>query len=367
MYLRSSVALLPLTTLIALGCTVPPLASEAPLAVSPVAISGGEWRVVDNIFVVTDASGSMYAERTFPNAKALSRSLVAALPETTEPAEHAQRYNVASIGFGGDERTSLPLQPFDRNDLRSAVDSVEIMGSNDGRGGMSPFRKVFDEIAKQLEGRSGKTAIIMFTDGEPDDAEQALAAAEALSASHMGDICFHGVQSGSNPSGERFLRTLSEISSPCGSYRNASTVGSATTLAAFTHGVMVGNAPRAPSPPAVSANACEGITLRSVQFAFDRAELLAESSTALDRAATQLQGCPKLQLRVEGHTDSRGTEKYNLDLSTRRAEAVSRYLEGAGIDGSRLRSIGVGESEPRDANTTDEGRQRNRRVDLQPL
>ena len=70
------------------------------------------------------------------------------------------------------------------------------------------------------------------------------------------------------------------------------------------------------------------------------------------------------QFLIEGHTDSIGSDTYNQTLSTERADVVRVYLEQHGIAGGRLRAVGRGESDPVASNDSDEGRQRNRRVDL---
>ena len=72
-------------------------------------------------------------------------------------------------------------------------------------------------------------------------------------------------------------------------------------------------------------------------------------------------------IQVDGHTDSNGTDAHNLDLSRRRARSVVAYLVENGVAASRLTSEGFGESTPIDTNETEEGRQNNRRVELQIL
>ena len=74
-----------------------------------------------------------------------------------------------------------------------------------------------------------------------------------------------------------------------------------------------------------------------------------------------------LKIRVEGHTDNIGSEKYNLNLSKKRAESIKAYLVGKGIDESRITSIGYGFSKPRAGNDTKEGRALNRRAELIPV
>jgi outer membrane protein OmpA-like peptidoglycan-associated protein len=74
-----------------------------------------------------------------------------------------------------------------------------------------------------------------------------------------------------------------------------------------------------------------------------------------------------VNIEVAGHTDSRGSDAYNIKLSQRRAEAVRDYLISKGIAADRLSAKGYGESQPVADNATDEGRFKNRRVELVPL
>ena len=73
---------------------------------------------------------------------------------------------------------------------------------------------------------------------------------------------------------------------------------------------------------------------------------------------------PAPVVEIGGHTDSGGDTEYNLDLSQRRADAVSAYIGEVGIDPERVRSVGFGESEPLAENDTDAGRLQNRRVEF---
>ena len=73
---------------------------------------------------------------------------------------------------------------------------------------------------------------------------------------------------------------------------------------------------------------------------------------------------PGLQLEIEGHTDSVGSEEYNQQLSEKRASAVREYLVQQGIAGGSVTAKGFGKSRPVVSNATAEGRQRNRRVEM---
>ncbi len=85
---------------------------------------------------------------------------------------------------------------------------------------------------------------------------------------------------------------------------------------------------------------------------------------ALNRVAQFLQTQPNVKLRIEGHTDSRGSDNYNEALSQRRADAVARALVSRGIDSARLQAVGRGMELPVATNDTAAGRQQNRRVEL---
>ena len=103
----------------------------------------------------------------------------------------------------------------------------------------------------------------------------------------------------------------------------------------------------------------------TVFFDLDKAELRAEAKPMLDQLATFLGEHPEIYaLEVEGHTDSRGSDEYNQELSERRAGAVAAYLMGKGVLGKRVTSVGYGESQLIDPGQTDEAHQRNRRVEF---
>jgi OOP family OmpA-OmpF porin len=99
-----------------------------------------------------------------------------------------------------------------------------------------------------------------------------------------------------------------------------------------------------------------------VEFDFDSANVRSIYDEHIRKVANFLAAYPDTIAVIEGHTDSKGSEAYNLKLSQRRAESVVRNLIGRGMDASRLKAIGYGESRPVADNSTDEGRQRNRRV-----
>ena len=101
-----------------------------------------------------------------------------------------------------------------------------------------------------------------------------------------------------------------------------------------------------------------------VQFDFDKAVIRPESYTALDMIADLMLKNPSVKVKVTAHTCSIGTAEYNLKLSLRRAKAVTDYLVKRGVPPPSLRYRGAGYSEPIADNSTEEGREKNRRVEF---
>jgi outer membrane protein OmpA-like peptidoglycan-associated protein len=102
----------------------------------------------------------------------------------------------------------------------------------------------------------------------------------------------------------------------------------------------------------------------SITFALNSADLNAQFYSALDGVGLVLKEYEKTVVEVAGHTDSSGSDQYNLSLSERRAQSVAGYLSSHGVKGQRLIPIGAGEGHPVASNDTEAGRAQNRRVEL---
>jgi outer membrane protein OmpA-like peptidoglycan-associated protein len=105
------------------------------------------------------------------------------------------------------------------------------------------------------------------------------------------------------------------------------------------------------------------IRLNNLFFIFDTDQLIEESKGELKQLLSTLIENPSMKIEIAGHTDSKGSDEYNLILSRRRAQAVMNYLLENGIDPKRLSAKGYGESMPIADNDTEEGCQQNRRVE----
>ena len=111
----------------------------------------------------------------------------------------------------------------------------------------------------------------------------------------------------------------------------------------------------------------KSIKLNHLQFESGNDKLTADSKYELDNLIELMVNNSKMNVELSGHTDNVGDAKTNLDLSNKRALAVKEYLVNRGIEATRLKATGFGQTRPIDTNDTDAGRQNNRRTELKIL
>jgi OOP family OmpA-OmpF porin len=131
-------------------------------------------------------------------------------------------------------------------------------------------------------------------------------------------------------------------------------------------------APGKPAPakpaPAKPKPVAEKVTLAAdVLFDFDKAVLKNEGKSKLDDLATKVKAINLEVVIAIGHTDSIGSDAYNQKLSVRRAESVKAYLVSKGVEPNRIYTEGKGEKQPVASNKTADGRQKNRRVEIEVI
>jgi len=195
------------------------------------------------------------------------------------------------------------------------------------------------------------------------------------------------VQNGNDPAGTVFLQALAGVT-PCGSYRTLTSVSDPASLTQFERQVFLGAAaprvagpgdadgdgvtddrdqcPRTPLGVKADSRGCWVVP--DLQFDTSSATIRPIGRQKLDEQVLPvLRKNADLRLRIDGHTDSRGSEAYNQSLSERRAQSVKDYLVGAGISADRLEVRGFGESRPIAPNDTPDNLQLNRRTELTVL
>jgi OOP family OmpA-OmpF porin len=356
-----------------LACATP---SVAPLGAGPVRPGPGERVAVTHNYLIVDSSESV--TRTFPAEKAHVQSFVAAMPDGS--------YQAGGVSFGGYERQHEPLAVFDRSKSTANAAALEHLGEG------TPIDRVLAEVAKDLQGKSGEAAIVIWSDGQPTDPigrhleeQTVLNAASALVSGYQGPVCIHTVHMSDDPAGAEFLRKLSATStSNCGSSRSSSSVMNVAALQNFEREVYFGALPAVAAAPRDSdgdgvmddQDQCPGTPLGvtvdgrgcwvipHLHFAFDSAKIDPQFYDELNEVAAVMKANPSAAGYIDGHTDSVGTDAYNQSLSQRRAQAVRDYLVQAGVPASSLESRGFGEAKPAYSNETADGRSSNRRVEL---
>ena len=102
-----------------------------------------------------------------------------------------------------------------------------------------------------------------------------------------------------------------------------------------------------------------------INFDYDQAAVRPADQATLDRKAAVLVANPAVKLRISGHADERGSDEYNLALGNRRAAAAKRYLEGKGVDASRMEVISFGEEKPLNPGSDETAYAQNRRDEFE--
>ena len=124
-------------------------------------------------------------------------------------------------------------------------------------------------------------------------------------------------------------------------------------------------APVAPAAPQIVATPRgPSLTLDDVLFDFEQSNLRPEAQSTVEKAANYLRTNPERTALVEGHTDHTGDAAFNQGLSEKRSESIKNALMSLGIEESRIKTAGFGESNPAFDNSTLEGRKANRRVEV---
>ncbi|HJX58684.1 MAG TPA: OmpA family protein [Thiobacillus sp.] len=203
-----------------------------------------------------------------------------------------------------------------------------------------------------------------------------LISAGAISA-HAAEGVFYNPSNAASPTGKtighELYRTIGcpgreLLATPCPVPAPAVPVAAAEPVAApAPEPAYVAPAPAPVAYVAPEPAAPQKLVLEGVNFDFDKATLRQEDIGSLDDDVEALKAWGNVNIEVAGHTDSMGSDAYNMKLSQRRAEAVRNFLISRGVAADRLTAKGYGEAQPVADNATEEGRFKNRRVELAPL
>jgi len=310
----------------------------------------------DNFVFLVDQSGSMYMHFGDPVYKiAVAKQALMDINELIPGTNYK-----AALELFAPVQELYPPGPYDRAAMGKAIQSIkdnqEIFNRRTpmGRGIMS-----LDPVLAKM---SGKTAVILVSDGMANEGTDPVAEARAIYAKYP-NVCIHiiAVADVKDKEGIRILQAINKMNNCSIMVEGMVLAQDKAAVEKFVRDVFC--------TPVVKPKE-EVLILRGIHFDFDKSNIKSEWAVVLDEGAQTLMNRPNVNVIIEGHTDSKGTDAYNQKLSERRARAVHNYFLKKGIKADRMQTIGYGESKPKASNTNPngsdnpEGRAINRRVEL---
>ncbi len=356
------------------GCVTFP--STKGLTVGPVVPKANEQIVRDQLIILADATDSLGVNGAFEYEKALVQGFVGSMPDG--------KYLSGLNSFAGTPPPTWmknPLAPYCREGMNKSAAGLKWLG------GYTPLATALKGLKKDVEGKGGRGALLVFSDGEVFSPQAVLDACKELKAAHGGELCIYTVHVGNCDCGKKLLADMATVNG-CGKAYDGLTLNSAAALEGLVRDIFFGPKAGAPAPGPIDSDGdgvyddkdqCPGTpkgakvdergcwVLQNVNFDNDSAVIKPEFDAELNEVATVLKNNPNVRISVDGHTDSNASDAYNQKLSERRAAAVKESLIKRGVDAARLESKGFGESKPLVPNDSPANMYKNRRVELSVL
>lgn len=369
---------------------------------------GGYVPKVDSFIIILDSSSSMgtiYRGKVpgrysrFMVAKDIISRMNNTMPEM-EIKGTLQRFGYGILEKGKQTETVYGPTTYSRSGLEQALNSIITPG------GQSPAGLAIAATSDIVGTTEGENAVIVISDGEKlkDDP---LMKVKALKNRYGERTCLYTIWVGNKPESKAFMEILAG-EMECGFSTTADDITTNKDMADFVRKVFLARdsdgdgvpddadaCPDTPPGVEVDASGCaidsdgDGVSddadacpdtprgaivdhrgcwvVKGVKFDYKKWDVKPQFNTNLDNIINILKRNPELKIRIEGHTDNIASEKYNLDLSEKRAQAIKAYLVESGVDQSRITTTGYGYSQPIADNDTEEGRALNRRAELIPI
>jgi OOP family OmpA-OmpF porin len=320
---------------------------------------------VDNFVILVDLSGSMFQKH------AESQEVKAVL---VKKVLRSMNERIPALGYTGaiqvfnPNATLIGPEEYNRFFFEREIEKFP----EDGKvfGNYTPLGSEIKYLDKVMNRFSGKSAIIILSDGKVNEGMDPLKAARYIDNEYT-NMCFHTISFADDTQGEETLRGISQVSN-CGTYAS----GKELLARSAAMDEYVGDVFFLEMPDEVLVVE-EVITeviiippevvLQGVYFDFDKSDIKSNYKPILTVVVDQLKGNPETRAVIEGHTDSVGPAEYNQGLSERRAGVVRDYLISQGIAEERLQAVGYGAAVPIVSNLTPEGRAMNRRTDIRVI
>ena len=363
---------------------------------------------VDSFIIILDSSSSMgtiYEDKIagrysrFMIAKDIISRMNNTMPEM-EIQGTIQRFGYGFLEKGKQTEAVYGPTTYSRFGMEQALHSII------SPGGHSPAGLAIGATSEIVGSTEGKNAVIVISDGEKLS-DDPLMKVKTLKNRFGDRTCLYTIWVGSKSEGKAFMEKLA-AEMECGFSITANDISTSEDMADFVRKVFLARdsdgdgipddadaCPGTPPGVQVDASGCaidsdgDGVSddidacpdtprgaivdhrgcwvVKGVKFDYKKWDVKPQFNTNLDNIINILKRNPDLKIRIEGHTDNIASEKYNLELSKKRAQAIKAYLVGNGVEQSRITSIGYGFSRPIAGNDTKEGRALNRRAELIPV
>jgi OOP family OmpA-OmpF porin len=356
---------------------------------NPMVQKGEYVKKIDNFLVILDTSSTMAEKQTiswYKKQKKINhaKDLITCMNQTIPEIELIGGMRVFGDSLP-EEGLVYGMTGYTKTGLDESLLSLEKTG------GFSPIAESIALARMDLEETTGKSAVILFSDGKNTDGSDPVAAAKEMKDQFGENICIYTVLLGESAKGKMVMDGIAEAGQcDFAIATDAKTLISTNAMTDFVINVFLGKAakplplmdsdgdgvtdnidkcPDTPKGIKVDRVGCpipikEKITITLyIKFDYDKDIVRSEYHSQIEEVANFLKAYPDKNVDLEGHTDSIGSDAYNIDLSQRRAASVKNVLiETFGIDAARITTEGYGEALPVATNETAEGRQLNRRV-----
>jgi OOP family OmpA-OmpF porin len=240
------------------------------------------------------------------------------------------------------------MAPYKQATMAAAIEKINTDYSVYGR--MTPMGKGLEDLDKlPVSTLSGKTGVFIFSDGDSNCGVDPVAVAQSLKAKYGDNLCFYIVDLSDNKHGQQVLKAIAALGK-C----NCIELGEE---------LLRNEAAREKFLECALYEWIEDeiVVFRSIYFDFDKYNIKPEFVPVLEEGTAIIKSKTGMKVILEGHTDSIGSEQYNMKLGQRRADSVKAFFVKKGIDASRIETISFGESDPVATNKTAQGRALNRR------
>lgn len=311
-------------------------------------------KTADNFLILFDSSSSM-KEFVNKGTKETKYDVVKKILAERQKVLPDLGYN-AGLYLYTPFQEVYPMGPYDAAKFSMAIDSLPAQPE-----GRTPLPTGIRDISPILEKLSGKTAVFIFSDGTFDQ-HTGVKVPEAYTRelAQSNDVCFYMISSATNWQAEKRLDDMAK----------ANACSRVIPIQAFINNpeYMTGALYMVRASAVVETTTetrIAGLRANDGLFAFNKSDIRSSFQSELDEVGMFLQNNPDAYVQLVGYTDSIGSEEYNLGLSQRRADSAANYLMGRhNITPDRIVVNYYGEANPVASNETEEGRAKNRRVEI---